>query len=96
METINEKELEVADRLRPQRVTISTSIDYDTWVIAKRVGIRWTDALVFGIRFLIADNYEADYPDCRLLRKLEKTVIERNNALSKNKDEENGESDKKL
>lgn len=63
------------------KFTITTTVDTNTWELAKREGINWNDALEFGIKFLSADVEGVDYPNCNLTKKLEKVVKQRNDAL---------------
>jgi len=66
----------------PTRTNITTSIDSKVWEIAKQNNIAWTDALEFGVKFLIADRDGVDYPDCNLQDKLHKMVKHRNALLT--------------
>lgn len=49
-----------------------TSINFDAklWILAKENQIPLKDALEFGIKFLIADKNEFDYPECNLQKKV--------------------------
>ena len=67
------------DNKSPSKTTISTTIGVDIWNLAKREGISWSDALDFGIRFLVADKNEMDWPDdTKLWEKFQKVIKQRN------------------
>jgi len=72
----------------PTRTNITTSIDSKIWEFAKQNNIAWTDALEFGIRFLIADKDDGmgvlEYPESNLQNKLFKVIKHRNALLTEN------------
>ena len=70
------------EKMKYPRVSITTSIGSDSWNLAKENDISWTDALEFGIEFLVADKdpYSNDYPKNNLSNKMQK-IIEHRNAL---------------
>jgi len=66
-----------------QRESKQTTVDLpiEIWVCAKQNLILFKDAMMFGIRFLLAEKDEGltyEYPDCMLLRK--KEILARNFA----------------
>ena len=63
------------------KINITTTVRADLHKLAQEKDIAWTDALEFGIRFLLADTYEFsfDYPQ----NKLSSKVISINQQLSK-------------
>ena len=70
------------------RTNITTSIDSNIWEIAKKNNISWTNALEFGIRFLIADKENGmgyiEYPESAMQEKLHKVIKHRNALLTEN------------
>ena len=59
--------------------TKMTSVNFDAklWELAKDNRIALKDAMEFGIKFLVADKDEFDYPDCPL--NTNKPIIENEN-----------------
>lgn len=53
------------------KTTISTTIDAFIHKEAKDHDIAWSDALEFGIKFLIAQKEGFDYPENKLLSKIQ-------------------------
>ena len=52
------------------RITITTTIDSLLYSQAQDQIIPWSDALEFGMQIILADRNLGDYPDCKLLKKM--------------------------
>ena len=58
------------------RIQVSANVNSRLWQLAKDKKIGWTEALEFGINFLVADQdggIEIAYPNCNLNQKINKT-----------------------
>ena len=52
------------------KINVTTSIDALVWQKAKDNDISWSDALEFGIKFIVAEKDGIDYPPCKLLGRI--------------------------
>lgn len=61
-------------------VRVNTSIPEDLWRMAKANHISWNEALIFGLKFKLADRHLMDYPSCQLAENLKKAMAQLNEA----------------
>jgi hypothetical protein len=53
------------------KITISTTIDVEVHKLAQDNKVAWNDALEFGVKFLVAQKEGFDYPENKLLNKIQ-------------------------
>jgi len=60
------------DYLNEVKINITTSLPMSVHTLAKQNKIGWSDALIFGIKFILADKDGFDYPNNTLVDRLKK------------------------
>ena len=54
------------------KIAVNTTIDHEIKQLAISNGINFTEAVDFGVKFLLAEQLIIEYPSCRLVSKLER------------------------
>ena len=63
----------IGGKKRDPIIQVSANVKSKVWELAKEKNIGWSDALEFGIRFMLAEldgGFEHEYPKCQLQEKL--------------------------
>jgi len=62
----------IGRKKRDPIIQVSANIKLKVWELAKDHNVGWSDALEFGILFLIADKDGFEYPESNLLNKMQR------------------------
>jgi len=68
------------------KVSVNLKINPDMYRVAKQKNLNMSACLDFGIRFILAEQDEIDYPNNKLLlkiQKLQEVIIEKNKIIEK-------------
>jgi len=52
-------------------INVTTSINPNLWKLAKENNYPWSEALELGLQIMAADDLKLDYPNCKLLKKMQ-------------------------
>lgn len=74
------------------KITISALVNKRLWDLRKQYGLSWTEALELGLKIMLADLDELEYPSCKLKDQRDRARRELAILLTKkHEQEENGE-----
>ena len=54
------------------KTQINTTVDVKLKILSEEEGLKFNEALTFGLKFKLADRCLIDYPECSLLTKIQK------------------------
>lgn len=101
MEEFNERDGNLdkpQEWMNPPRRKTTAEIDNNLWILAKQNLIGLKDAFEFGIKFMLAETGNFDYPSSKLLRKVTqlREALEKESQKNESKEEDGEDFDKEI